>query len=221
MKKVMFILFLATAASAISCKGDKPKQADEAAAIKEDAAEAVVYNVDTAATVIKWTGSKQTGAHHGLVKLLTGTVYVKDNKLDSGHFTINMSSIQTTDVKPEDGKAELEAHLKGTNMDKEADHFFNVRKYPEGKFELTGVKDENGKTMIAGNLTLKATTKNVEFPATVNVSDNEVTIDSEPFTIDRTQWNINYGSKKSIMKDLTDNFINDEVDLQVHLKATK
>jgi len=221
MKKLLTCLLAASVFSMVSCKGDKPKQADDAAAVKEDAAEAIGYNVDTTATVIKWTGSKQTGTHHGIVKLLTGTVYVKDNKVDSGHFTINMNSIQTTDVKPEDGKTKLEAHLKGTNVEKEADHFFNVRKYPEGKFEITAIREQNGKTMISGNLTLKATTKNVEFPATIKVSDSEVTIDSEPFTIDRTQWNITYGSKKSVMEDLTDNFINDEIGLEVHVKAMK
>ena len=220
MKQFISILFLSAAVVAISCKSDKAKQADDAAIVKEDDAAAIGYNVDTSATVINWTGSKQVGSHHGTLKLLTGTVYVKDGKLDSGHFTLDMNTIKTTDVAPEDGKADLEAHLKGTNMDEKADHFFNIRKYPQGKFEITAVREENGKTMISGNLTLKSTTKNVEFPATVKVSDSDVTIDSEKFSIDRTQWNINYGSK-SVFKDLTDNFINDQIDLEVHVKATK
>lgn len=221
MKKLISCLFVAGVLSlTICCKGNKENQAGEANDVQGASAEAVAYNVDTSATVINWTGSKQVGSHHGEIKLLTGIIYVKGDKVESGNFTINMNSIRTTDVKPEDGKADLEAHLKGTNMDEKADHFFNVRKYPEGKFEITAIKTEEGKTMIEGNLTLKATTKNIKFPAAVSVSDSEVTIVSEPFIIDRTQWKINYGSK-SVFTDLGDKFINDEIELKVSVKATK
>lgn len=220
MRKVFSSLFvMALLSLTVSCK-DKENQAGDAADVQGASAEAVAYNVDTTATVIEWTGSKQVASHHGTIKLLTGIVYVKGGKIESGNFTINMNSIVTTDVKPEDGKADLEAHLKGTNMDEKADHFFNVKKYPEGKFEITKISEEDGKTMVEGNLTLKATTKNVKFPATVKVTDNEVSIESEKFEIDRTQWKINYGSK-SVFTDLGDKFINDEIELKVSLKATK
>lgn len=220
MRKVFSSLFvMALLSLTVSCK-DKENQAGDAADVQGASAEAVAYNVDTTATVIDWTGSKQVASHHGTIKLLTGIVYVKGDKIESGNFTINMNSIVTTDVKPEDGKADLEAHLKGTNMDEKADHFFNVKKYPEGKFEITKISEEGGKTMVEGNLTLKATTKNVSFPATVKVTDTEVSIESEKFKIDRTQWKINYGSK-SVFTDLGDKFINDEIELKVSLKATK
>ncbi len=214
----MFIVALLSLT--ISCKGDKAKQAGEAADVGAASENAVAYNVDTTATVINWSGSKQTGTHHGIIKLTTGTVYVNEGKVEGGNFTINMNSIATTDVKPEDGKAELEAHLKGTNMDEKADHFFNVKKFPEGKFEITKISDEAGKTMIEGNLTLKATTKNVKFPATITVNDSVATIKSDKFVIDRTQWKINYGSK-SVFSDLGDKFINDEIELTVNVKAAK
>ena len=221
MKRLIPILFVSAVLSlTAACKGDKDAKAGDAEAAADASAEAVAYNVDTTATVIEWTGSKQVASHHGIIKLLTGIVYVKGDKIESGNFTINMNSIQTTDVKPEDGKADLEAHLKGTNMDEKADHFFNVKKYPEGKFEITKIAEENGKTMVEGNLTLKGTTKNIKFPAKVTVSDTEVSIDSEKFQIDRTQWKVNYGSK-SVFTDLGDKFINDEIELVVKLKAKK
>jgi len=220
MKRFIPILFVSVALSlTVACK-DKDAKAGEAEAAADASAEAVAYNVDTASTVIEWTGSKQVASHHGIVKLLTGIVYVKGDKIESGNFTINMNSIQTTDVKPEDGKADLEAHLKGTNMDEKADHFFNVKKYPEGRFEITKIGEENGKTMVEGNLTLKGTTKNIKFPAAVKVTESEVTIDSEKFQIDRTQWKVNYGSK-SVFTDLGDKFINDEIELVVKLRAKK
>ena len=221
MKRLIPILFVAAMLSlTVACKGDKENKAGEAEDAANASAEAVAYNVDTTATVIEWTGSKQVASHHGIIKLLTGIVYVKGSAIESGNFTIDMNSIQTTDVDDPKGKSDLEAHLKGTNMNESDDHFFNVKKYPEGKFEITKIGEENGKTMVEGNLTLKGTTKNVKFPATVKVSDTEVTIDSEKFTIDRTQWKVNYGSK-SVFSDLGDKFINDEIELVVKLKAKK
>lgn len=221
MKKLLpSLLIVAFLSTIVACKGDKENQAGDAAAAADASAEAVAYNVDTTATVIEWTGSKQVASHHGTIKLLTGVVYAKGKNIESGNFTINMHSIETTDVKPEDGKADLEAHLKGTNMDEKSDHFFNVKKYPEGKFEITKISEENGKTMVEGNLTLKGTTKNVKFPATVTVTDTDVSIDSEKFVIDRTQWKINYASK-SVFTDLGDKFINDDIELVVKLKAKK
>lgn len=221
MKKIILSIFVLSILSlTVSCKKDNTNAAGDAANVKEASGEAVAYNVDTTATVINWTGSKQTGSHHGVIKLLTGIVYVKGNAIESGNFTIDMNSIAVTDLKPEEGKGDLEGHLKGTNMDDKADHFFNVRKYPEGKFEITKITQEGGTTMVEGNLTLKATTKNVKFPAAVSVTDNAVTIKSEKFIIDRTQWKVNYGSK-SVFSDLGDKFVNDEIELTVDLKATK
>lgn len=221
MKKIILSSFLvAVMALTISCKDEKAQNAGDAKDVNEASGEAVGFNVDTTSTVIEWTGSKQTGSHHGTIKLLTGIVYVKGNTIESGNFTINMNSISVTDLKADEGKADLEGHLKGTTMEKEADHFFNVKKYPEGKFEITNILTENSKTMVEGNLTLKATTKSIKFPATVNVTDNDVTINSEKFIIDRTMWKVNYGSK-SVFTDLGDKFVNDEIELQVKLKAVK
>ena len=39
-----------------------------------------------------------------------------------------------------------------------------------------------------------------------------------PFTIDRTQWNVQYGSK-SIFADLKDKFIDDNIELQITIIA--
>ena len=47
-----------------------------------------------------------------------------------------------------------------------------------------------------------------------------MTLSTESFKINRTEWNINYASK-SIFDDLKDKFVNDEIELVVKLKATK
>ncbi|HEY0092256.1 MAG TPA: YceI family protein, partial [Flavobacterium sp.] len=196
MKKVTFLLLIATTFSVlVSCnkKSDDTNASDSVAATSASA-ESISYAVDTNNSVINWTGSKQTGKHSGILRLSDGTVFVKDGKVEGGTFVIDMNTIEVTDLKPGDGKESLEGHLKGTAA-KESDHFFNVTKYPTGKFEITGVQLEHGKSTVEGNLTLKETTKNVKFPAIVTVDDNKVSIISDAFIIDRTQWKVNYGSK--------------------------
>jgi hypothetical protein len=45
-------------------------------------------------------------------------------------------------------------------------------------------------------------------------------IKSDAFTINRTLWSINYGSK-SIFDDLGDKFINDDMELKIMIMAKK
>jgi hypothetical protein len=63
---------------------------------------------------------------------------------------------------------------------------------------------------------MKDISKSISFPAKVAMSDAQITADSE-FNIDRAQWGINYGNDKS----LGDKFINPEVNIKLHLVASK
>ena len=105
-----------------------------------------------------------------------------------------MNTITVLDLQAGKGKEDLEAHLKGTDPEK-VDHFFNVKDFPTASFVF---KKFDGKN-LTGDLTIKGKTKEVSFPATVTVTDNEV----------------------SIVDDLKDKFINDDVELVVKAKATK
>ena len=204
----------------ISCKGEKKNETEATAAeeVVEAPAAAVVYNLDTANSTVSWTGKKPTGAHTGTINLADGMVKVQDGAVESGSFTIDMTSINVTDLEG-DEKASLEGHLKGEGEDKQ-DHFFNVAKYPTATFKITGIADENGKTMIQGNLNMKGTEKNISFPAMVSMNGDVMTLESEVFTIDRTTWGVNYGSK-SVFENLGDKFINDDIELKVSIKASK
>ena len=78
----------------------------------------------------------------------------------------------------------------------------------------------DGKTMLSGNLKLKDVENNVTFPVTTSVDGDVFTLTSEMFTIDRSKWNVKYGSK-SFFDDLGDKFINDDIELKVTVKAKK
>ncbi len=224
MKKNVFYLILATivTATVVSCKNDKQNQTDaldpqEALTASETA---LVYLVDTNASTIEWGGRKPTKTHTGTIQITSGSFTTSlDNTIESGDFIINMKSITVTDLAPGDGKENLEGHLMGTVEGKEGD-FFNTNKYPEGIFEVTGVKMEGGKTWLEGNLTLKDVTKNIKFPVNVSFEGDKMLLQSEPFTLDRTLWGINFGSK-SVFDNLGDKFINDDMEITVLVEAIK
>lgn len=202
--------------SVVACKENK--EAEAAKEVAEAADTAVAYKVDASASNINWVGEKPTEKHTGTISLSDGEVSVNNGQIEAGKFTIDMKSITVTDLEGE-SKGNLEAHLMGTVEGKE-DHFFNVETYPTATFELTGVSVIDGKNMVEGNLTIRNKTNNVSFPANVSMQGDAMMLESDAFTIDRTQWDVNYGSK-SIFDDLGDKFISDDITLTITLKATK
>ncbi|WP_316930216.1 YceI family protein [Leeuwenhoekiella sp. MAR_2009_132] len=203
----------------ISCKNEAKNETDaaEAETVAEASQEASKFMLDKDASTIKWEGKKPTGTHTGTVAAESGVVRLEGDEI-SGSFLINMTSIVVTDLEG-DQKANLEDHLKGTVEGKEGD-FFNVKKYPTAAFEITGVTEKDGKKIMSGNLTIKESKKNIEFPVMYEVAGNTMTLKSEPFTIDRTEWGVNYGSK-SVFDNLGDKFINDDIQLEFTIVANQ
>ena len=224
MKKTIMNFFLITgiAASTIACKNEaknkvEPSEAQEAATSTEEAA---TYEIDTTASTIEWRGTKPTGEHRGTIQIQEGSIMATQEQITGGKVTIDMNSIAVTDEgMDEKDRTSLENHLKGTVEGKETD-FFNVKEFPTATFEITGLTESNGQKMLEGNLTIKEDTKNIQFPIDSEIDEEELTLESEPFTIDRTNWNVNYGSK-SVFDNLGDNFISDEMELTIKVKAKK
>ncbi|SFZ93932.1 Polyisoprenoid-binding protein YceI [Flaviramulus basaltis] len=214
-KNLLSILFIsAITVSIVSCK-DKAKEADtteaeEVVAVTPEAK----FNVDLAASSIDWKGFKPAGSHNGTIKIESGVLNTIDGKISGGTFLIDMASIEVKDIPAEDeGNGKLVGHL--TSPD-----FFDIEKHPNAAFEVTGLEEVEGKMMLSGNLALKDAKNNITFPVTVTQANDSITLVSETFTIDRTKWNVQYGSK-SIFDNLGDKFINDDIELKIMLKAAK
>lgn len=214
--KFAFITFIALT----SCKkedSDKNTPKDEQEMV--DTVSSSIYDVSPATSSIEWTGSKPTGKHTGTIQLKNGIFEVTDGKVTGGTFTIDMNTINVTDLEGNE-KTNLETHLKGTGDQKEEDHFFNVNKFPLSNFKIKSISEANGAYFIKGDLTLKEITKEVSFTAEISVSENEINFISDPFKINRTEWGVNYASK-SIFDNLKDKFIDDDIELLVKLKGNK
>jgi len=221
MKKTVLSLLLASSMiTFVSCKDEAATPTSEATESAATSDQAIAYKIDLENSVVDWKGSKPTEFHTGTINLSGGEAMIADGKLESGKFTLDMTSIIVTDFKPGDGKEDLEVHLKGTGDKAKEDHFFNVGKYPTGTFEITKVSEENGKNMITGNLTMKDISKSITFPASITSDETSMTIKSEPFMIDRTLWKVNYASK-TVFDDLKDKFVDDNIELVVNVKVKK
>lgn len=169
------------------------------------------YTVDTSLSTMRWTGSKtllKEYSHTGKLSLTSGTITVRDGVLSAGSLTADMTSLTSTEHgtgAPADG-VKLDAHLKSPD-------FFNVAKYPTTTFTVASVEKDTsegkGKNdyIIKGNLTIKDISKSVDIPATIVLDEGNIHMIGS-VAIDRTLWNIKYGSGK-FFKDLGDKIIDD------------
>lgn len=165
---------------------------------------AQIKKIDVTKSKIEWIGKKVTGKHNGTVNFTDGSLTFKKNKLSSGSFTVNMTTLTATDLTGE-YKDKLDGHLK-------ADDFFGTEKFPTATLvfkKTTAVS--NGLYKIAADLTIKGITKPVTFDLAVKGKTATST-----FNIDRTKYDIKYGSK-SFFDSLGDKAISDEFEVKVSL----
>lgn len=222
MKKIFLSLSMIALMSLNSCKNEKNKNTS----IEPEFLETTVhldtlsnYLIDTTVSIIKWTGEKPTGKHKGTVALQNGGFIVTDGKVENGLFVIDMTSISVVDLVGKD-KTKLENHLKGLGGKESEDHFFNTTKFPTSTFKITSLEETLSIGSVKAILTLKGIAKPVEFPAEIVITNDSITLHSNPFKINRTQWNVTYASK-SFFDDLKDRTVDDEIELEVFVKALK
>lgn len=209
------------AASAIlftACQ-DAPEadNANTGNAESEATASGVTYAVDSMSNVT-WAGTKPDATHSGTFKVTNGSVSVDGNQITAGNFSIDITSLNNLDLDGE-WKGKLEEHLKSAD-------FFDVDKFPTASFTVTKVEpfDSTKETsllagathLISGNLTLKDSTKNISFPAIVNITESALTAKAD-FNIDRTHWGMNYKGPNNP----ADWFIRKEVNLKFDITARK
>lgn len=166
------------------------------------------YTVDTATAEIKWNASKITGKHNGRVGFKSGVIEMTDEKLSGGEVAIDMGTIVVDDIKDPGSNAKLTGHLKNPD-------FFDVEKHPIATLKITDVKPGDGESWyeVTADLTIKDITKSVSFPAEVKQAPEGVTVNTK-LTIDRTEYDIRYGSGK-FFENLGDKAIHDKFDIEV------
>jgi polyisoprenoid-binding protein YceI len=162
--------------------------------------------VDAAKSSINWLAKKVTGQHEGTVNLKEGNLIFKGKKVVGGNFTVDMTSMTTTDLKAGQGKEKLDGHLK-------SEDFFGTEKFPTSTLVFKTIASKGaGVYTVTADLTIKGITDSVTFELTANANAA-----STKLIVDRTKFGIKYGSK-SLVDTIADRAIDDEFELNVALK---
>lgn len=159
MKKNLLIAFVACSVIFASC-GETKTEAPVVKMPETPMTGEVKLMIDPAASKVSWSG-EMLGiySHDGLVNIKEGSVNLKDGKVVSGSFTMDMTSIKPTDANYTAEKGHTTADLIGHLSSPD---FFDVANNPTSTFVITSV---NG-TTASGNLTLRGKTN----PETIEVT---------------------------------------------------
>jgi len=125
-----------------------------------------------------------------------------------------MTTIACTSQQDPEKATMLADHLKSKD-------FFNAKKFSNATFETTklapiaGAKWGTNNYTVTGKMTIKGIAHEITFPAEIRENFGSITVKGK-FTIDRAKWEAKYNSG-SFFKDLGDNLIKDEIQLEVNL----
>lgn len=230
------MMALATLVFACGPKGSTVETSEAKAVASAESATTVAVNTD--ASKLTWVGSKPGGQHNGTIDITAGEISVKGTEIVAGKFTINIKSLKDVDMAGSESAGKLEGHLMSAD-------FFDQANFPEATFEVTGVasfnaanleadKDEfktdyapaklseilvaNPTHFISGNLTMRGTTKNITFPASVSLNDGTVKAVAK-FNINRTDWGLMYGDEATAVDKAKDKFLYNTVQVGFELEA--
>lgn len=141
--------------------------------------------VNTEKSRIDWVASKKNDFHTGVFPIKSGQIMVDGaGKLTGGKFVLDVANVKVTDAGGGEG---LTGHLKRAD-------FFDVEKFSEAVYEITGVTYTSDNTAdVSGNLTIKGTTVPVGIKAMIRSSDAKGFFAQSFVNLDRTLLGMNYG----------------------------
>lgn len=174
------------------------------------------YTVDTEQSLVEWAGRNPNTKHFGTIGISNGEIIVKAGVI-TGSFEMDMTSIKNMSLKGDELQPVLISHL-------ESDDFFFVEYFPTAKFTIYSAEPVKEPFLTSPNYEMKGTLElrgikaDQHFLATViKTPENELLAEAH-FDIDRTRWNIIYGSTR-FFEHLGMHIIFDLLSLQVKIVA--
>ncbi len=229
MKKIVLSLAIAATMTLASCgnkNADTATTTTEQQVAQENGAK---YIVDTQNSFTTWKVGHKGGIdpRWGKLSLSEGEVSIDENGLNAGNYTLDMNSIEVNPLSVGDDQkkvTDLTNHLKSAD-------FFDVEQYPTVTFQITKVSEldptiestiEGANKLVSGNLTILGKTVNTTFPAKVNITDDNATLEAS-FVANRTDWGLKFGTKDKEGFDLNpaDWGISQDMEIGVYLLASK
>ena len=152
------------------------------------------YTVDTANSIIQWVGRNPNTHHTGSLRLSEGFMDAQEEAV-RGRFVIDLASIENTSLAGDPNQPVLIAHLL-------SDDFFWTKRFPTATFHLERLDPIVGghlttpNTTLSGALEMMGVRAPLQFPATLTTLPDKRLAAEAHFDIDRTRWNILYGSSR-------------------------
>ncbi|MEJ7644657.1 MAG: YceI family protein [Chryseolinea sp.] len=171
------------------------------------------FQIQKAGSTVNWTGKKVLGPHTGSINVSDGYIELDHKLIKGGVVSIDMNSIVVTDIEDPKANRDLKSHLFHED-------FFSVEKFPKSKLRIESSTHVGGNQYkVQGILTIKDISHPVTFTATVETFTDTLHSLGE-IVIDRTIYNIRYGSGKFI-DNLGDKLVYDDFVLQFKLVAQR
>ncbi len=218
MKKIILsilVLIIVAVAITLIVRKSNRTESDTSAPTTATTAEVGTYRTSSDATVA-WQGKRPLMEGYmdsGTLKISSGTVTVSEGSA-SGKFVFDMSTISAGATGKGSGMEILTNHLKSAD-------FFDIAKYPTATLVVTKATPTTTayEYIAEGTLQMKGETHPISFPVTM-YSDGMDLRAKGVIEVNRTIWNIKYGSGK-FFQDLGEKMIDDVFSVSVDLILKK
>jgi polyisoprenoid-binding protein YceI len=172
-----------------------------------------VLCVDAEHSIVHWLGTRIGGHHEGTVRIANGHLTRDETGITGGAFTVNMRSIDVTDIPPHEVEARrnLLHHLAH-------EEFFGVERFPTARFVVTDVAGISADVYtVSGNLAVRDSVHSVSFEASVPVMTSDRVRALANFSIDRRRWGVEFDGLTSLLRNA---IVHNEIGLTIRILAT-
>lgn len=205
--KFKFLTVLAVIAIGVSsCQQGGSEQGTDSTSENSGSAtgEAKVYSVDLSASNIDWKGTMLgIYSHTGTINLSDASISVAGGMVTSGSFSVDMTSMLTTD---EDALYKMASREKFIGH-LQSDDFFGAETHPTSTFVF---KSMQGNT-ITGDLSIKGETHEEKITDVVVSQAGNTLAASGKLVFDRQKYNVSWASPMS------DRVLSDDIELDIKL----
>ena len=174
------------------------------------------YTVDTEQSLVEWAGRNPNTKHFETIGISKGEILVKERVI-SGSFEMDMNSLIDINLEGDESQPVLISHLK-------SDDFFFVDYFPTAKFTINSAEPVKEPFLTSPNYEIKGAMEvrgikaDQHFMATVTKTPENELLAEAHFDIDRTRWNIIYGSTR-FFEHLGMHIVFDLISIQVKIVA--
>jgi rhodanese-related sulfurtransferase len=194
-----------------------PVEGNNPAGFAETSLHDGTYAIELEKSRIEWIGRNLSNRHYGHIAIAGGELIVRNGFPAEARVVLDMSSITDLDLQDDSLRELLTWHLK-------SDDFFAVDRFPTAVFELSGWKPLTNaipgapNCIVTGSLTIKDIRRAANFPALISPQEDGSVRAHVSFEIDRTLWNVLYGSGK-LFERLGMHLVHDLISLELFITA--